>query len=278
MKRWVLNLLLVLFGVTFLVSAFFLGRYFLESKKSADLYSDLANRVNSATIPQAANPPDSTDDNLPEDPETTLPALVDAVNSDTGEIVQVLPEYAEIFEMNSHTVGWIRIDGTPVNYPVLQTPDSPNYYLYRDFNRDNNNHGCIYAREQCDINKPSDNITMYGHWRRDGSMFGSLQKYKQKEYYEAHPIITFDTLTEHHTYEIFCVFRTTATQGEGFPYHLFADAANQQEFDQFISTCKSLQMYDTGKTAKYGDKLISLSTCEYSQTNGRLVIVAKRIA
>lgn len=282
MKRWIFNILIIVFLLVFLVSGFFLVRYLLESKKTADLYTDLASRVEQAqttTVPTGSTAPTQPGETTaPEEATEPLSPFVEAYNSDTGEMVTVLREYAEVYEMNPHMVGWIKIEGTPVNYPVVQTPNYTNYYLYRDFNRDDNSHGCIYAREQCDINKPSDNITIYGHWMRDGSMFGSLQNYKNKSYFLEHPYIIFDTLTEHHTYEIIAVFRTTASEGEGFYYHQFVDAATEKQFNDFIDTVMSMAEYSTGSTAVYGDKLISLSTCEYSQTNGRLVIVAKRIS
>ena len=88
----------------------------------------------------------------------------------------------------------------------------------------------------------------------------------------------FDTLTQLHTYKIIAVFKTTATEGKGFSYHTFVNAADQAEYDEYVNTCKELSLYDTGETAQYGDKLITLSTCEYSQSHGRLVVVAKRIA
>ena len=281
-KKWVFYTLITFFALIFLVSSFFLIRYLRESKKSADLYGELAQQVRQdqttapASLPEP--PPASHGTEPTQPPAPTEPPLVQAVNSDTGETVSVLPEYKEIFQRNSHTVGWIRIPDTQVDYPVVQNKAKINYYLHRDFDREPNRHGCIYAGEAFDLNKPSDQVVLYGHWMRDRSMFGSLQFYKDPAYYEAHPLIRFDTLTEHHTYEIFCVFRTTATVGEGFRYNQLVDAADQEEFDEFIRTCHGLEMYSTGKTARYGDKLLTLSTCEYSQPNGRLVVVAKRIS
>ena len=89
---------------------------------------------------------------------------------------------------------------------------------------------------------------------------------------------TFDTLMEHHTYEVIAVFTTTASKGQGFNYHHFIDADSPEEFDEYIADCKIRALYDTGVTATYGDKLITLSTCEYSQKNGRFAVVAKRIS
>ena len=84
-------------------------------------------------------------------------------------------------------------------------------------------------------------------------------------------------MTEYHTYKIFAVFKTSANIGQGFSYHQFVDAENEKEFNDFVSKCKELSFYDTGITPVYGDKLICLSTCEYTLDNGRLVVAAVRI-
>jgi len=189
-----------------------------------------------------------------------------------------LPEYIEVSALNPDMVGWIQLEGTKLDYPVMQTPNDPEYYLHKDFYGNYSSHGCIFAEEFCNIDLPSDNITIYGHNMKDGSMFGILRNYRSKSYWENHRYIYFDTLYERHTYEIFAVFTTTATKGKGFAYHQFVDADNQEEYHKFITECQSAALYDTGITPHYGDKLITLSTCEYTQKNGRLVVVAKRIA
>jgi sortase B len=112
----------------------------------------------------------------------------------------------------------------------------------------------------------------------DGSMFNNLLRYDEKKAWEKNSIIQFDTLYEKHEYEIFAVFKTTASIGEGFSYHQFVDAQSEEEFDKFIATCKQLAFYDTGITPEYGDKVICLSTCEYTLVNGRFVVCAVRIS
>ena len=107
-------------------------------------------------------------------------------------------------------------------------------------------------------------------------MFGALEDYKSKGFYENHKIIQFDTLTEQAQYEIIAVFKTVAYSSQGYRYYDFVNAENDKEFDAFVGKCKELALYDTGVTAQYGDKLITLSTCEYSAQNGRLVVVAKK--
>ena len=109
-------------------------------------------------------------------------------------------------------------------------------------------------------------------------MFAQLDKYLDQNFCEEHPYIYFDTLTQLQTYQIIAVFTTTANQNEGFAYHKFIQAESPEEFDRFVSDCKALALYDTGISAKHTDQLITLSTCEYTHANGRLVVVAKKVA
>ena len=100
----------------------------------------------------------------------------------------------------------------------------------------------------------------------------------EEQQYTLLEAIQFDTLTEQAEYEIVAVFKTVAYSSEGFRYYDFVDAEDEKAFDEYVSKCKEFALYDTGVTAEYGDKLITLSTCEYSAQNGRLVVVAKKIA
>lgn len=288
MKKWVYNTIIIVLGIVFAVSGCFLADYIIGSIEQKNKYDDLSNLVDQNTpTGDPSDPSDPTDPTGTTDPseiiEATEPVrpetvLVDVVDPETGETVQVLQEYAEIYKLNNDLVGWISIPGTRVDYPVLQTPDSPDYYLDKDFYGEEARQGAIYAREVCDINKPSDNITIYGHHMQDGSMFADIIDYQHKNFYLEHKYITFDTLTEHHTYEVIAVFKTTATVGQGFKYHSYVDFADEDQFNEFMRMCKGYDFFDTGVEAQYGDKLICLSTCEYTLVNGRQVVVAKRIS
>ena len=109
-------------------------------------------------------------------------------------------------------------------------------------------------------------------------MFGALENYKSKDFYEEHKTVCFDTLTKQGEYEIIAVFKTVAYSSAGFRYYDFVDAEDENDFNAYIAKCKELALYDTGVTAEYGDRLITLSTCEYSAQNGRLDVVAKKVA
>lgn len=179
-----------------------------------------------------------------------------------------------LYKINSDIVGWVKIDETNIDYPVMQTKNNPNYYLRRNFYKEYSVMGTPYLAEQCDIQN-SDNLIIYGHHISNNKMFGVLENYKQEDYYKEHQIIKFYTMNEKSEYEIIAVFKTVAYTG--FKYYNYCNFKSESEFIAFINKCYDLAFYDTDKKAEYGDKLICLSTCEYSQTNGRLVVLARKI-
>lgn len=277
-KKILFGAVMVALLAVFVYSAYSLVDYYIDSKENEDTYEDLAQLlVDRPTIPL---PPPSVPNEDVTEPTETEPeqVLITVRDPETGETMQVLPEYAQLYTMNPDLVGWISIDGTKINYPVVQSSlDNPNYYLERNFEGKYSVHGCIYANEAADVFKPSDNVTLYGHRMSDHSMFAQLGLYIDKSFWEDHQYVRFDTLQERHLYQVISVFATSASIGEGFAYHKFVDASDEAEFNAYMRQCMALSYYDTGIIAKYGDKLITLSTCEYTNTNGRLVVVAKRI-
>lgn len=258
----------------FLAAAIFSGTkihaHFKEAQEQADLYESLAQLVEQAeTAPEAETIPATA----PEEDATTPAASPEPTEP------EILPEYAELYAQNSDLVGWIRIEDTRINYPVMQSPDSPDFYLTHGFDKGETDYGCPYVAEICDVWKPSDNLIIYGHHKKNGTMFTDLKKFRKQSFWEEHKTFTFDTIYEKQTYEIVAVFKTVVytKSSKEFRYYQFADAQTPGQFDAFISRCKEKALYDTGVTAQFGDKLITLSTCEYSNKNGRLVVVAKRV-
>ena len=181
----------------------------------------------------------------------------------------------ELYELNNDFIGWLKINDTNISYPVMQTDNNrKDYYLRKNFYKEYSQLGTPYIAEYCNV-QTSDNVIIYGHHITNYQMFGELEKYKNKDFYDNHKMINFNTIYGNADYEIIAVFKTVAYTG--FKYYEFINSNSQNEFDTFIKKCKELSFYETGKTAKYGDKLLTLSTCEYSAKNGSLVIVAKKI-
>lgn len=184
-------------------------------------------------------------------------------------------KYSDLYAKNNDFIGWIKIEDTVIDYPVMQSKDSPNFYLDHNFNKEYSRFGVPYMQENSNLQ--SDNIVIYGHNMKNKSMFNGLTKYKDKDFYNTHRYIQLDTLSEQRKYEVICAFKTVAYANNGFKYYEFVDADSQEDFSAYIEKCQALSFHDTGVRAEYGDKLITLSTCEYSQSNGRFVVVAKLI-
>ena len=192
---------------------------------------------------------------------------------------EVLDEYKSLVKENKKLIGWVKIDDTNIDYPVMQTTDNE-YYLTHNMNQENDRNGAIFLDKDCDVLKPSTNYIIYGHHMRSGKMFGGLDKYEKESYYKDHPYIQFDTIYEKGFYEVMYVFRSRVYREDEivFKYYQFIDANSEQEFDSYMDEMAAISLYDTGVTAQYGDQLLTLSTCDYQEKNGRFVVVAKKIA
>lgn len=258
MKTKICVILIVTFVALFGTSAYFIFDHYRQEAKQEELYDSLAELV------------DSTADSEEEPAEPIL----------YTEEKTVLPELAELYQQNSDLAGWIRIEDTNINYPVMHTPDNPDFYLKHSFDKECSDYGCPYVQENCDVQLPSDNVIIYGHHMKNGSMFCDLEKFKSQDFWQEHKTISFSTVIDRYEYEIVAVFKTFvySDSPDSFKYYHFVSAETPEDFSTFVDRCKELSLYDTGVSAEYGDKLITLSTCEYSRTNGRLVLVAKRIS
>jgi sortase B len=259
-RRKVISILCLIAAVILGITAAYYGikiyRYYNELDTQTAAFDELAASVD------IARPEGSGDDSDTEE------------NEDTDELL--LQKYRELADKNPDLVGWISIDDTVVNYPVMQTPDNANYYLNHNFENEISTLGTPYIQENCDV-ASSDNLIIYGHHIRGGRMFAALDQYTDESFYEEHKIIHFDTLDELGDYEIIAVFKTALYEDDALPYYEFVDAENESAYDGYVGSVKYASLYDTGVDASYGDRLITLSTCEYSSENGRLVVVAKKI-
>lgn len=207
--------------------------------------------------------------------ENTFEDLIEIVEENIENQEERKIDINKLYEENKDIVGWLKIDNTTINYPIMQNINDPNYYLHRDFYKNYSSYGTPYMAKQCNLN--SDNIVIYGHHMKNNKMFGELEKYKSKDFYNNHKIITFTTLEKEYSYEIFAVFKTTVYTKNTFRYYENINFENKKMYDDFINICKDKSLYQTGIKIKDKEKLITLSTCEYSNKNSRLVIVARKI-
>lgn len=244
MKKIIYGIVIILLIGIMLISSYFIFKDKQEDKKQENTFEEL--------VEIAEDKEQNTNDDIKED----------TINIE------------ELYKINSDIIGWIKIDDTNINYPVMQTKDRPQFYLRKDFYKKYSQWGTPFLAENCDI-QTSDNLIIYGHHINNSKMFGELEKYRNKDFYRNNKTIKFytkDNLTE---YEIISVFRTTANSE--FKYYEFVNANNEKEFETFVTKCKELSFYNTENNAEYGDKFITLVTCDYSIKNGRLVVVAKKV-
>ena len=240
-RRFLLKFLFVIFLILFLVSAGMVIKNYREAQQSALQFHKLAE--------------------LPLSPEPNVE-------------LTAAQRYAPLKELNNDFFGWIKIDGTNIDYPVCRSVEDPEFYLRRGFDKKYSYYGVPFTEENAEPD--SMNITVYGHNMMNGTMFSALENYESYQFYEQHSRIRFDTPESFGEYRIFAVFHTSTDAEDEFGYYNFVDGS-QEEYDAYVAKCKALSLYEVKITPQYGEQLLTLSTCEYSTENGRLVIVAKKI-
>lgn len=253
------------FVTTFLIVGFicigYAVFYYLTASKSEKRWNDIAALVNS--------------NSLKKEEKTTVTATLS--NKETKELT-VLPKYETLYNINKKLIGWLKIDDTIIDYPVMQC-DNNTYYLDHNFDQQEDKVGTLFLDYQCDVVNGSDNYIIYGHHLQSGKMFSSLENYQSEKFYQKHKIITFDTIYEEQKFEVMYVFRSRVYNDDEvvFKYYQFINANSVEEFNSYMNEMGQMSFYDTGVRANYGDQLLTLSTCDYNENNGRFVVVAKKI-
>ncbi len=224
-------------------------------------------------LPETAAPTEPT--KLPEPIFVTQPPTEPI---ETEPLV-MLEHMAELYEQNAHTAGWITIADTNIDSVVMYSPENPTKYHHWLFEDRYKYRGEFYIDGACKLEPESTTILIRGHNMNDGSMFHDLVNYKSEEYWKKHPTITFTTLYEERTYEIFAAFRDKVYDDseDVFKYYRFIDPVGEMEFNSGIAYFLEKTPYDMGVEVEYGDRLLMLSTCDRTITDGRFVVVAKLV-
>ena len=187
--------------------------------------------------------------------------------------VQAAVDLSVYLAQNPDFIAWLRIPGTNVDYPVVQT-DDPDYYLNHTFSGKSSVIGTLFSLADADYQAPGRNIAIYGHHLRSSGekMFTSLMRYKNPDFYEDNKTIVLDSLYRHSEYTIFAVVNMKVGDWEPSRTVFSGDAA----FMAFVNRAKSESMYDTGVEVGADDHILTLITCDrsYAGKEGRLVILA----
>ena len=209
---------------------------------------------------------------------TIKPEVNDTVVYDEYSVPEVLNQYRDALDINPDLIGWIKINDTNIDYPVVKGEDN-SFYLSHGFNGKKDANGCIFADINCDIYPRSMNLILYGHHMKSGKMFANLEKYNDYAFYEKHKIFSFDTIYETAEYEVVYVFRDYVHNSDDtdFKYYEFVNVNSETEFNSYMEELKNKSLYETGVKVSYDDELLTLSTCDYQQANGRFVVIARKI-
>ncbi len=243
-RKKILNIIISILTVVLLYSGYKLIRIMMEARQNAGQYEQLEK------ITQG--------------------------DEDDAAYKTAAEKYQSLYDMNNDFIGWIFIPDTPLNYPVMQTKKNPEYYLRRDFEGKYSSYGVPFIDYKCTADE-SDNTIIYGHNMLNKTMFSAVESYASKAYWEEHKYIGFDTMAGFGTYEVVVSARIDLTTTD-FYYTSYVDFANEAEFNEYISKAKAHSSYSTGVDVSYGDKLLTLSTCEFNYEDGRYIVIAKKIS
>lgn len=214
-------------------------------------------------------------------PDTIETGSDDPADAETPALER---NYRPLVQENGHLAAWLIIEGTDVDYPVLYTPDNPEYYLRRAFDGSYALSGSLFIG----ANSAPDgsNIIIYGHNMNDGSMFGKLNSYADEDYAKEHQEIIYDLIQpdgsyERLTFEVMAAFYSriySVDEENVFRYYYATDLSAPEDFQSYVEQTMAASLYDLGVTAEYGDRLLTLSTCSYHTEDGRFVVVARQCA
>ncbi len=252
--------IVILASIVAALSFGYFGVYYFYSVRTNAQYSQLAEIKGSAVLSDSQANHDFT------------------LHKQAVRLPDVLDEYKTLYQKNKKLIGWLKIDDTLIDYPVMQTSDNE-YYLDHNYNQEYDNNGSLFLDCNCSAYPQSTNLIIYGHHMKSGQMFGGLQKYAKESYAQKHSTIQFDTIYEKGTYQVMYVFRSQVYNENDivFKYYQFIEANSEEEFNSYMREMEAVSLYDTGVTASFGDSILTLSTCDYSQEDGRFVVVAKKI-
>lgn len=206
---------------------------------------------------------------------TTGPLII--ADETSGITEPAYTAYLSLYEQNEDFAAWLNIPNTKVDYPVMYTPDEPEYYLRRAFDKSSSQSGTPFIGAGGNID--SDMFIIYGHNMKNDTMFGSLDKYKDKSFWQENPTFTLTTIYEERTYEIIAAIQTRVLYQDetGYRYYYQSGSLSEQDFDKLTAWIRGNALYGTGIEPVYGEQIVILSTCAYHTDNGRFLIVARRV-
>ena len=248
---------------------------FFSLKQEAKEQSKLLNAIDIYEKEVAKNILENREEITEGNEETVVEKNTEEQKKETERMLQV----KQLQEQNTEIVGWLEIENTNINYPILQGTDN-SYYMTHNYKKENSKNGAIFLDADYNWDISSNNLLMYGHNLGNGMMFQELLKYEKESFYQEHPMIRFTTAEEDAEYEIISAFKSRVyykSEKNVFRYYYFINNESEEEYNEFVKNAKNASLYPIDATASYGDQLITLSTCSYYVEDGRFVVVGRKI-
>lgn len=186
-------------------------------------------------------------------------------------------DFTALLAQNPDVVGWICIEDTPVDFPVLQGDDNE-FYLRHGLDGEYDILGVPYVDYECDVERGR-HLILYGHNMGVGESerFSSLQNYKDPDYYTRHPVIRLDTLYGSALYKVVAVYALTArtTDADYFPFNTYVDFASDEEEQAYLDEVARRAFYTTGDYVRPDERLLTLCFCTYEMEDARMMVMAR---
>ena len=267
------SIILLIFISIFLISSIILSWYFYNQYKENEEFKTLSTNISSNISKKETK----FRKNILQNTETKNEIIKETKNKPQKK-QKILSKYKELYEENNELYGWIKIKGTNIDYPVMYSPDEPQFYLHRNFNKEDSFSGTPFI-----LVPDTNNIIIYGHNMKNKTMFSALRNYKDIEFWKENPYIEFDTLYEKAVYEIFAVTNTVVYYDKNeipFNAYLFYQHTNletEKEFNDYIKNVQKDAYFDSKISPTFGDSIITLCTCDYVTKNARLLVIARKV-
>lgn len=270
-------------AVILLIAAWNLWKIRQSTEKSTTLYQALADQAHAEEEKTTAAEESEKEEDAQSSAEAAeeLPGpAAEAVEEQPDDVRAgydpiVNPWIVDLQKQNQDLAGWLRIPGTNIDYPVMQTVEDNDFYLNHDFEGQEDPHGTPFLDVNCRIGQ-SENLIIYGHHMKDGTMFQNLMLYKNAEFCEKNGVIQFDTPIESAQYQLLYVLVISEKEAMDFPYYQYIDLPEEKNYEEFRNQCARYAIWSAEEISQTCGELLTLSTCEYSKENGRLVVVAAK--
>jgi len=224
-----------------------------------------ASALPNGTLHTANDTPKNTPDNAEAVPNNTPSKPAVTPEASTSRLLHDIPR---LIGMNGDCIGWLSIEGTTVDYPVMHTPAYPQKYLRMNFFGESSSAGVPFMDHRCDLS--DDNIIIYGHNMRKGTMFAPLKNYLNREYAYSHPTIILETADGAHEFRFFAA----AVVDEDDAWYGFISAQSEDAFDKAVQRIFHRAITTYGTMPSCGDRILTLSTCHSSDSGNRLIVLA----